>query len=72
MQVAVARGLAETTAGTAVTVNTVLPGPTRSEGIEQFVASMAKAKGASTDDVEKEFLSHDPPELAAPTLRNGG
>ena len=44
MQVALARGLAETTAGTAVTVNSVLAGPTRSEGVEKFIADMAKAK----------------------------
>ena len=36
-QLAISRGLAETTAGTGVTVNSVLPGPTRSEGVEQFV-----------------------------------
>ena len=36
-QLAVARGLAETTAGTGITVNTVLPGPTKSEGVLEFV-----------------------------------
>src|SRR6202035_4885584 len=41
-QVAVARGIAETTAGTGVTVNSVLPGPTASEGVGDFVAGMAK------------------------------
>src|SRR5437588_745427 len=56
MQVALARGLAETTAGTAVTVNAVLAGPTRSEGVEQFVTSMAKSKGVSTDEGGKEFF----------------
>lgn len=40
-QLAIARGLAETTAGTGVTVNSVLPGPTASEGVGEFVASMA-------------------------------
>ena len=44
-QIALARGLAETTAGTNVTVNSVLPGPTRSEGVEKFVQDMAKGQG---------------------------
>ncbi len=56
MQLALARGLAETTIGTAVTVNSVLPGPTRSEGVEQFVKDMAKSQGKSAADVEKEFF----------------
>src|SRR4029077_3033341 len=45
MQVALARGLAETTAGTGVTVNSVLAGPTRSEGVEKFLNDMARSKG---------------------------
>ena len=56
MQVALARGLAETTAGTAVTVNSVLAGPTRSEGVEKFIADMAKTKNVTPDDIEKEFF----------------
>jgi NAD(P)-dependent dehydrogenase (short-subunit alcohol dehydrogenase family) len=56
MQVALARGLAETTAGTAVTVNSVLAGPTRSEGVEKFIADMAKAKNVTPAEVEKEFF----------------
>jgi NAD(P)-dependent dehydrogenase (short-subunit alcohol dehydrogenase family) len=56
MQVSLARGLAETTAGTAVTVNSILAGPTRSEGVDHFVADMAQGKGISTSDVEKEFF----------------
>lgn len=55
-QIALARGLAETTAGTLVTVNSVLPGPTRSEGVEQFVADMAKTQGTDTATVEKDFF----------------
>ena len=47
MQLALARGLAETTMGTGVTVNSVLPGPTRSEGVEGFVKNMAKEQGKS-------------------------
>src|SRR6185436_13574082 len=56
MQVALARGLAETTAGTGVTVNSVLAGPTRSEGVETFVADLAKAKNLSPTEVEHEFF----------------
>ena len=57
MQVALARGLAETTAGTGVTVNSVLAGPTRSEGVEKFIADLAKAKHATPATVEKEFFT---------------
>ncbi len=56
MQVALARGLAESTAGTAVTVNSVLAGPTRSEGVETFIESMAKGKNITPAEVEKEFF----------------
>src|SRR6266853_1522806 len=56
MQVALARGLAETTARTGVTVNSVVAGPTRSEGVEQFIGGMAKSKGVSPAQVEKEFF----------------
>src|SRR6266705_1423514 len=55
-QIALARGLAETTAGTNVTVNSVLPGPTRSEGVEQFVQDMATTQATDAASVEKEFF----------------
>jgi len=55
-QLAVARGLAEMTAGTAVTVNSVLPGPTRSEGVEEFVRKIAESKGTDKSSFEKEFF----------------
>ena len=55
-QIALARGLAEMTAGTNVTVNSVLPGPTRSEGVEKFVQDMAKGQGGDEGAVEKEFF----------------
>jgi len=55
-QIALARGLAEMTAGTGVTVNSVLPGPTRSEGVERFVQEMARSRGMGVADVEKEFF----------------
>jgi len=56
-QLAVARGLAETLAGTGVTVNSVLPGPTLSEGVGGFVAAMARDRGVDTSVVEKEFFA---------------
>src|ERR1700684_1980983 len=55
-QIAVARGLAETTAGTGITVNSVLPGPTRSRGVGDFVAAMAAKSDRSAQDVEREFF----------------
>ncbi len=55
-QLAVARGLAETTAGTGVTVNSVLPGPTHSEGVAVFVEQMAAQRRISFAAMEKEFF----------------
>jgi NAD(P)-dependent dehydrogenase (short-subunit alcohol dehydrogenase family) len=55
-QVAIARGLAETTAGTGVTVNSVLPGPTASEGVTQFVSALAKAEGMTPAEAEENFF----------------
>jgi NAD(P)-dependent dehydrogenase (short-subunit alcohol dehydrogenase family) len=57
-QIAVARGLAETTKGTNVTVNSVLPGPTASEGVGDFVKSMAEARGVDAATVEREFFQN--------------
>src|SRR5579872_3104659 len=53
-QVAVARGIAETVAGTGITVNSVLAGPTLSEGVEKFVEQMGGAGGTAA--FEKEFF----------------
>ena len=55
-QIAVARGLAETTAGTGITVNSVLPGPTRSRGVGNFVAAMAAKSDSTAQAVESEFF----------------
>jgi NAD(P)-dependent dehydrogenase (short-subunit alcohol dehydrogenase family) len=55
-QLAVARGLAESVAGTAVTVNTVLAGPTRSEGVSTFVSDLGAQRGVPQEQVEKEFF----------------
>jgi NAD(P)-dependent dehydrogenase (short-subunit alcohol dehydrogenase family) len=59
--VAVARGLAELTPGTGVTVNTVLPGPTMSEGVGQFVAELGKSRGMDAKTAEREFFTHARP-----------
>ncbi len=63
-QLAVSRGLAETTKGTGVTVNTVMPGPTRSEGIVEFLRNMATKPDATDAEVESEFFAkHRPASL---------
>jgi NAD(P)-dependent dehydrogenase (short-subunit alcohol dehydrogenase family) len=55
-QIAVARGLAETCAGTGVTVNSVLPGPTRSDGVDEFVKQLSGGKPFA--EFEKEFFTN--------------
>jgi NAD(P)-dependent dehydrogenase (short-subunit alcohol dehydrogenase family) len=55
-QLAVSRGLAEMTRGTAVTVNSVLPGPTMSEGVETFVKDLAKQSGQSVEEAASRFI----------------
>jgi len=55
-QLAVSRGLAETCAGTGVTVNAVLPGPTRSAGVEEFVAALSA--GRPFEEFEREFFQN--------------
>jgi len=60
-QLAVARGLAETVAGTGVTVNSILAGPTRSEGVGQFLEGMAAQQGVSASEVERDFFRNARP-----------
>lgn len=55
-QLAVARGLAESLAGSGITVNSVLPGPTRSRGVLDFVQAMASAEDKSFEQFEAEFF----------------
>jgi NAD(P)-dependent dehydrogenase (short-subunit alcohol dehydrogenase family) len=55
-QIAIARGMAESVAGTSVTVNSVLVGPTESEGVGTFVESLAKQQGISKAEFEKKFF----------------
>src|SRR5712671_880581 len=60
-QLAISRGLAELTKGTKVTVNSVLPGPTRSEGIIDFLKSLASDPEAPPDRIEAEFFAKGRP-----------
>jgi NAD(P)-dependent dehydrogenase (short-subunit alcohol dehydrogenase family) len=57
-QVAVARGIAESVPGTGVTVNSILAGPTESEGVAGFVEAMAKQQKKSKEEIEKEFFQN--------------
>jgi NAD(P)-dependent dehydrogenase (short-subunit alcohol dehydrogenase family) len=57
-QVAVARGIAEAVAGTGITVNSVLAGPTRSEGVETFIARIGAQSGIAAEQVEAEFFKN--------------
>ncbi len=56
-QVAIARGLAESVAGTGVTVNSILVGPTASEGVETFVEALAKKQNVTKAEFEKQFFA---------------
>ena len=56
-QIAIARGLAESVAGTEITVNSVLPGPTRSRGVGDFVDALAREQGMSFEAFESEFFA---------------
>lgn len=63
-QLSVARGLAQLTRGTGVTVNSVLPGPTMSEGVETFVKDLARQNGQSVDEAAANFVrQHRPSSL---------
>jgi NAD(P)-dependent dehydrogenase (short-subunit alcohol dehydrogenase family) len=55
-QIAIGRGLAESVAGTGITVNSILPGPTRSRGVVDFVGRIAKEKGKTFDEFEAGFV----------------
>jgi NAD(P)-dependent dehydrogenase (short-subunit alcohol dehydrogenase family) len=56
-QVAIARGVAQTVVATGVTVNSVLVGPTASEGASEFVQNMARQQAISAGEVEKQFFA---------------
>jgi NAD(P)-dependent dehydrogenase (short-subunit alcohol dehydrogenase family) len=60
-ELAVSRGFAQALKGTGVTVNAVLPGPTRTEALQGFVRSQAQQRGVSEDQVERDFLANARP-----------
>jgi NAD(P)-dependent dehydrogenase (short-subunit alcohol dehydrogenase family) len=75
-QLSISRGIAETCAGTGVTVNSVLPGPTLTEGAKDFLDKLAKEQGKSFDEMVQWFFANarptsllrrfiDPKEVAA-------
>ena len=75
-QLSVARGLAETCTGSGVTVNSVLPGPTRTEGVATFFGRLAEEQGVTVEEAERAFFANarptsiikrliDPAEVAA-------
>ena len=67
-QIAIARGLAETCAGTGVTVNAVLPGPTASEGVKEFVGTLAEQNKQSSARVRAGIFHHGAADFAPETL----
>jgi len=60
-QLAISRGLAKLTRGTGVTVNSVLPGPTMSEGVEAFVKDLARQNGQSEAEAAGQFVKQHRP-----------
>ena len=61
MQIALARGLAETTTGTAVTVNSIVVGPTLTEGVNNFLANLAKKANSSVGEIKTNFFKTERP-----------
>ena len=57
-QLAVSRGLAELTKGSNVTVNSILPGPTKSKGVGGFIEDLSKANNKSIEEVEQDFFKN--------------
>lgn len=60
-QISVARGLAEHLAGTGITVNSVLPGPTKTPGVVDFVTDLAKREDKTFEEYEPEFIASERP-----------
>ncbi|TGL37226.1 SDR family NAD(P)-dependent oxidoreductase [Leptospira perdikensis] len=64
-QLSISRGSAEVCKGTNVTVNSVLPGPTLSEGVEEFIQALAKEKGKSNEEMARDFIRENRPSSLA-------
>ncbi len=60
-QIAIARGFAESFPGSGVTINTVMPGPTRSEGVVDFLDKMGSGEGVDKQTVETNFIKENRP-----------
>ena len=60
-QISVARGLAASVAGTGITVNSILPGPTQSRGVKTFVEKQAQASGKPFEELETDFVKNARP-----------
>ncbi len=69
-QLAISRGLAEAVGGTGVTVNSVLPGPTNSEILGNWMKASAKEQGITQEEAEQHFLEDDAPDYAPQSLCN--
>jgi NAD(P)-dependent dehydrogenase (short-subunit alcohol dehydrogenase family) len=61
MQIALARGLAETTIGTHVTVNSIIVGPTSTEGVNKFLVNLAKKSNVTVAEIETNFFKNERP-----------
>ncbi len=70
-QLVVSRGLAEMTKGTRVTVNSVLPGPTRSEANDKFIRSLASTPDATPEQAEREFFEKQRPTSLIQRMADG-
>ena len=57
-QISVARGIAELTKGTNVTSNSVILGPSKSEGVAQFIEELGKQNNQTFEEVEKDFFKN--------------
>jgi NAD(P)-dependent dehydrogenase (short-subunit alcohol dehydrogenase family) len=60
-QLSLTNGLAQLTKGTGVTVNSILPGPTFSEGVEKFIGDLAQQRNVTTKEVEHQFFTETRP-----------
>lgn len=57
-QISISRGLAELTKGTNVTVNSILPGPTKSRGVNDFINDLSKQENITTEEMEERFFKN--------------